>query len=56
MVKFGYSNGGNERLDGHGVKVRIFSVCPKILGNSTPLNDTVFFEMYIIKYSAKPGK
>ena len=56
LWKFGNSKSGNGGVDGKGVKVRIFSVWPPILGNSPPLNGTHLFEIHIIIYSVKPDK
>lgn len=52
----GVTKSGNEGVDGEGVKVRIFSVCPPILGNNPPLNGTHLFEIHIIIYSVKACK
>ena len=52
----GVTKCGNGGMDGEGVKVRIFSVCPPILGNSPPLNGTHLFEIHIIVYSGKARK
>lgn len=52
----GVTKSGNEGVDGEGVKVRIFSVLPPILGDSPPLNDTHLFEIHIIIYSGKARK
>lgn len=52
----GVTKSGNEGVDGEGVKVRIFSVCPPILDDSPPLNGTHLFEIHIIIYSGKARK
>ena len=50
----GVTKSGNEGVDGEGVKVRIFTVCPPILGNSPPSTAPTFLKYTLLYIAEKP--